>query len=375
MNCYDVIIVGGGLAGLTASLHLAMNGHSVCLFEKVNYPNHKVCGEYVSNEIVPYLKKLGVFLDDAAAVEINTLQLSTIKGRSIEVPLPLGGKGISRFAFDDILYRRAKVLGVQFEFKNVTAVTFENDRFEVQTMDDMIVRSKVVIGAYGKRSLLDKNMGRSFIRKKSPWLGVKAHYRLDGFPDNTVALHNFEGGYGGLSKIENGNINFCYLANYKYFKEYKEIEYFNQKVVSKNPFLSQFLETATMVFETPLTIAQISFESKSCIEGHMLMCGDAAGLIHPLCGNGMAMAIHSAKLASENAALYLGTPDYLRERMEIDYQRQWRGYFNHRMRTGRRLQKLLLNPSLSQIAIATVAKSTWLLQKIVEQTHGKPIIC
>jgi flavin-dependent dehydrogenase len=375
MNCYDVIIVGGGLAGLTASLHLAMEGHSVCVFEKAQYPNHKVCGEYVSNEIVPYLHKLGIFLADASAIEINTLQLSSLKGRSIEVSLPLGGKGISRFTFDDLLYQRAKALGVHFEFDNVTGVAFERDRFEVVTAENAKAQSKVAIGAYGKRSILDKNMNRKFISQNSPWLGVKSHYRCDEFPDNLVALHNFEGGYGGLSKIENGDINFCYLANYKYFKRYKDIENFNRNVVSKNPFLAQFLGKATMVFETPLTIAQISFEPKACIENHMLMCGDAAGLIHPLCGNGMAMAIHSAKLASESASLYLKDQHYLRERMEENYQTQWHYYFNHRMMMGRRLQKLLLSPSLSQIAMATVAQSSWLLQKIVGQTHGKPILC
>jgi flavin-dependent dehydrogenase len=375
MNCYDVIIVGGGLAGLTASLHMAMEGHSVCVFEKAHYPNHKVCGEYVSNEIVPYLHKLGIFLADASAVEINTLMLSSLKGRSIEVPLPLGGKGISRYAFDNLLYQRAKALGVHFEFKNVKAVTFENDGFEVHATEAVMARSKVVIGAYGKRSALDKNMDRKFISQNSPWIGVKAHYRFDEFPDNLVALHTFEGGYGGLSKTENGNINFCYLANYKYFKKYKDIDHFNQNIVSKNPFLSQFLGNAKMVFETPLAIAQISFEPKACIENHMLMCGDAAGLIHPLCGNGMAMAIHSAKLAAENVSLYLSATHGSRGRMEQDYRTQWHHYFNHRMMMGRRLQKLLLNPTLSQIAMTTVAQSSWLLQKIVGQTHGKPILC
>jgi 2-polyprenyl-6-methoxyphenol hydroxylase-like FAD-dependent oxidoreductase len=63
-------------------------------------------------------------------------------------------------------------------------------------------------------------------------------------------------------------------------------------------------EIAVIQFEKPLTISQVSFEEK-CIENHIIMIGDTAGLIHPLCGNGMAMAIHSAKLATENTIHFL----------------------------------------------------------------------
>jgi len=95
MKRYDVLIVGGGLAGLTAAIHLAQENRSVCLFERETYPHHKVCGEYVSNEIVPYLESLGVYMADIA-VAITNLQLSTISGKSIALALPLGGKGIYR---------------------------------------------------------------------------------------------------------------------------------------------------------------------------------------------------------------------------------------------------------------------------------------
>lgn len=48
----------------------------------------------------------------------------------------------------------------------------------------------------------------------------------------------------------------------------------------------------------------------------MLMIGDTAGLIHPLCGNGMAMAIHSAKIASELCVLYLNEKKISRNELE-----------------------------------------------------------
>ena len=57
---FDVIIVGGGLAGLTNAIHLSKVNQNVLLIEKNSYPKHKVCGEYISNEVIPYLNFLGI---------------------------------------------------------------------------------------------------------------------------------------------------------------------------------------------------------------------------------------------------------------------------------------------------------------------------
>ena len=51
--------------------------------------------------------------------------------------------------------------------------------------------SKIVIGAYGKRSSLDVRLERDFIKRKSPYLAVKTHVKGK-FHDDVVALHNFK---------------------------------------------------------------------------------------------------------------------------------------------------------------------------------------
>ncbi|MET6990681.1 NAD(P)/FAD-dependent oxidoreductase [Sediminicola arcticus] len=370
---YDVIIIGGGLAGLTAALHLRKNEHSVLVLEKQQYPNHKVCGEYVSNEVVPYLEYLGISFSEFQVAHIDTLQFSLVNGRAITTKLPLGGTGISRYAFDDLLYRKAISQGIDFVFESVDKVSFENDNFWVMTNRENRFTSPIVLGAYGKRGNLDMSLKRNFVQHKSTWLGVKAHYEFPDFPDNLVALHNFRGGYAGLSKTETGAVNFCYLTTYESFKKEKDIDSFNANVVSKNPFLAQFLEKGEPLFKTPLTIAQISFDKKNVIENHMLMCGDSAGLIHPLCGNGMAMAIHSAKLVSELVSNYFKEKTSGRKQLEEAYQATWNNTFQHRLWMGRKLQSLLLNPNVSQWALSTVGNSQWILNKLIKSTHGKPI--
>ncbi len=374
MENYDVIIVGAGLAGLTAAIHLTLQNHRVLVFEKQHFPHHKVCGEYVSNEILPYFKRLGIDLDALGPAKIDSLQLTTHSGRSIRAPLMLGGIGISRYALDNVLYERALSLGIEFVFKTVNEIKYMKNGFLLSAGQNEPFSSKFVIGAFGKRSTLDKYLNRSFIQHKTGWLGVKAHYEDPQFPTNLVALHNFRGGYGGLSKTESGAVNFCYLASYKSFRTQKNVADFNRHVVSKNPYLGEFLSKAKPLFNEPLSIAQISFFPKKAVENHIFMCGDAAGLIHPLCGNGMAMAAHSAKLASELIGEYLDTNDHERERLEAAYQTVWNQTFKKRLKMGRRLQAVLLNEGLSNLAIGAIASSSWALQKLIENTHGKPIL-
>ncbi len=369
----DVCIVGGGLAGLTAALCLAKSGIPVTLIEKNTYPNHKVCGEYVSNEVRPFLEHLGLDLNQLAPKEIDTLVVSDINGRRLETKLPLGGFGISRFALDQALFNLAKAAGVVFRFETVLEITYQQEHYDIRTSKGQYT-AKVVIGSYGKRSNLDKSMNRSFIAQKSPWLGVKCHYDYQDFPENQVALHAFPGGYGGLSMTEQGAVNFCYLANYKSFRSYGNIAAFNDQVVGQNPNLRHFLTQAVPRFKKPLSIAQISFAKKKPVENHVLMSGDTAGLIHPLCGNGMAMAIHAGKLASDCALRFLTESTYQRSDMEREYIRQWKQHFSTRLFYGRQLQEILLHPNITKWAFGTLANHKKIIRTIVQRTHGKPIL-
>ncbi len=371
MKQWDTIIIGGGLAGLTAAIELAQKGVGVLVIERNNYPKHKVCGEYLSEEVVPYLASLGIDLHDAA--KIDTLEISSKSGRSLKTKLPLGGVGISRYALDHRMYLKAKSVGAEFKFTTATSIDHINKEFKVSTIEEETLITPLIIGAYGKRSNLDKNLERSFITKRAPWLGVKNHYRFKEFEDNLVGVHSFDGGYGGLSKTETGLVNFCYLANYKVFKRFGDIESFNQHVVGQNSRLKTLLNNGEPIFDKPISIAQVSFERKMQVENHILMCGDAAGLIHPLCGNGMAMAIHSGRIASQLFIRFLEDQNFDRLSMERAYTKSWNLHFGNRIRWGRYLQNLILNPKMSHLMIGGLTRFDSITKAIIKKTHGKPI--
>lgn len=369
---YNVIIVGGGLAGLTSAVHLSKKGLSVLLLEKHTYPKHKVCGEYISNEVLPYLDALDFDPFDHGAKNIIDFTLSTPGSRSINTKLPIGGFSISRYCIDWELSKKAKANGAEIIHANVTDIIFNNDQFEVHTNQKKQYTSELVIGSFGKRSNLDVKMERDFIKKSSPFLGVKAHYKGE-FPEDAVGLHNFEGGYCGISKVENDHINVCYIADFKSFKQHKNIDDYQKKILSQNKHLKKVFDTCEMVFEKPLSISQVSFSTKDPVENHILMCGDSAGMIHPLAGNGMSMAIRAAQMASQQILKFKSGQLKSRIELENQYTKIWNNEFSSRLKSGHIIARLFRLGVISELIMIFLKIVPFILPYIIQKTHGKPM--
>jgi flavin-dependent dehydrogenase len=365
-----IIIVGGGLAGLISSIQLIRAGVACAVIEKKSYPFHRVCGEYISNEALPFLKSSGLYPEALKLPQVKFFEFSSVDGRAFRLPLDLGGFGISRYTFDNFLYEIAKKEGVTFELgAEVTAIAFEENLFEIEMPSGKHV-SDVVIGSFGKRSRLDAQQNRSFMKKRSPYVGVKYHVRTD-HPDNLISIHNFPGGYCGVCRVENGMTNLCYLTHRDQVRQSGDIRQMESEVLQRNPLLRNIFQHSDFLFTKPEVINEISFETKAPVENHILMAGDAAGMITPVCGNGMAIAIHSAKILSELIIDYY-RGRISRETLERTYRKRWNASFRTRLWFGRNIQRLFSGSRLSSMGVDLARLSPWLARLIISKTHGKP---
>ena len=373
-NEYDAVIVGGGLAGLALSIQLANKGYKVILLEKELYPFHKVCGEYISLESWDFLTGLGLPLNTMNISHISKLQITLMNGKKLDQQLPLGGFGISRFVLDYALAEIARSNGVIVEENTrATSIHFDSSSFSVKTPGKVYTAS-VVCGSFGKRSNLDIRWKRPFISKKkgklNNYIGVKYHVRVD-FPPDTIALHYFPNGYCGIVKIEENKYCLCYLTTaVNLAKCNGSIEIMEQTILSQNPYLKKIFSESHKLYNQPLTISQISFDRKTQVEEHVLLAGDAAGMITPLCGNGMSMALHASKLAAEQIDLFIKGA-ISREQMEKQYRHLWKINFSKRLKTGRIIQRMFDNKWLIHLLIYLGRKFPKLAVYLVRQTHGK----
>jgi flavin-dependent dehydrogenase len=372
---YDVAIVGGGLAGLALSIQSARAGYKTIVFEKEKYPFHKVCGEYISFESWNFLEDLGVPLSQMNLPLIRRLLVTAPNGKELEQDLPLGGFGLSRYTLDALLADIAKRNGVEvLERMKVEDINLENEIFNVQSSMRNI-QCKVTVGSFGKRSNLDVKWKRRFLLQKqnklNNYIAVKYHVKIN-WPDDLIALHNFKNGYCGISQIEDQKSCLCYLTTAKNLEQSgNSISQMEKQILFENPHLKKTFGEAEILYESPVTISQISFSIKNQVVNHVLMAGDAAGMITPLCGNGMSMALHGSKIAFDQIDLFL-QKKIPRWQLEQDYTNNWQKQFGKRLRAGRMIQRFFGDPILSNLLISTLKPFPQLTNKLISQTHGQP---
>ena len=374
INNYDITIIGGGLSGLCTSILLAKAEHSVLLVEKETYPFHKVCGEYISLESWDFLsKEIGVPLQDFNLPILKKLVVTAPNGNTLQSDLDLGGFGISRYTLDNTLQQIAKQHGVTIiEACKVEDVLFKDDIFYITTNKENYT-SKVCCGSWGKRSNVDIKWKRSFTSKNSDrlnnFIGVKYHVKID-FPNDVIALHNFKDGYCGISQIEDGKHCVCYLTKASNLKKAGSIQKMEAEILSENPHLKKLFANATKLYDAPITISQISFSKKNRIENNVLMLGDAAGMITPLCGNGMSIAMHTGKIAAEVLNSFLQNK-ITRAQLEELYVKTWNRNFATRIKIGKAVQYLFGRKATTNLFVALMKRSKWLTNILIKSTHGR----
>lgn len=369
---YDVIIIGGGLAGLALGIDLGRKGHSVLIIEKGSYPRQKVCGEYISMESYRYLHELCPTLSEIKIPYITKFRLSSTGDSDFTTDLGLGGFGVSRYLLEELLYKVALKQSVTI-LTETKATTVEQDRnglnYGVSTRSGNFF-APFVCNASGRRSNLEMTeTGKK--KTGTNYIGVKYHIRLQR-NRQLIEIHNFPSGYCGISAIEDDKSCLCYIVNAKELASAnKSISGLEKKILYQNKNLKKIFEEAEFVFKEPVTVSGINFLIKEPLNDSTFFLGDSAGSIAPVTGNGMSMALRSAsELAKLMHRYTLG--EITREELMKNYSAFWNKEFGTRIRLSRQFQKLSEYPFLTQTTIKLFNRFPQLAKGVIGLTHGKP---
>ncbi|HUM02809.1 MAG TPA: FAD-dependent monooxygenase [Thermoanaerobaculia bacterium] len=300
---FDVVVVGGSLAGSAAAAALARGGAAVAVLEKAHFPRPKICGCFLSSEAEPTLRRLGA-LDEirgAGAETITRFALVRPDGRRVEADLPSPVLSISRERLDALAAAAAERQGARIRFGKAVN-SFEGnlrEGFRVKTSDEE-VRARVLVGAWGRYSPLDRRLERPRFRQSASLIGFGKQLSGDGSRlAGRAVLHLFDGGYLGLSGVEGGGVNLAALATPRVArKAHHDLDELLVRLKRESPSLAADLQGLSPVPGPVLVSEPVHLGEHGCLAGDVLLAGDAAGVIDPYTGTGMALALRTGEAAA-----------------------------------------------------------------------------
>jgi flavin-dependent dehydrogenase len=385
---YDVIIAGGGPAGASAAIHLATRGARVLLAEQKKFPRAKLCGEFISPECALHFERLGVIDQMFAArpARLSATVFYSRTGKSVRVPSAWFGArglalGLSRAEMDERLLRRAREAGAcVLEDAHVAGLIFDQDRVSGVRIKsggaEIKYRAPLTLDATGRTRALVRRIGpqeNGSGPHRASLVAFKAHLENARIADSTCEIYFYRGGYGGLSSIENGLSNLCFIASARDVRAYgADAGRVMREVVCRNNRAAVTLADAR-VCSPWLAVSLESFGRYSVAPARgLLAIGDAASFIDPFTGSGMLMALESGELAAGIIAGHLSGKwtGLTAAELHADYRTAYRKRFDARLRACAFIRRAAFLPGMAEVAIRVFGASDRLRHRVSRATRG-----
>ena len=385
---YDVIIAGGGPAGSSAAIHLASSAR-VLLVEQKRFPRPKLCGEFISPECAAHFERLGVAEQMLATGPSNLIETVFYSQTGARVSVPSdwfasGGAalGLSRAEMDERLLRRAAQVGVEVvedasvvnvaatETRDVSGVIIRRNGKEES------VRAPLTIDATGRARALarfvERDKGTRRASQRRPMVAFKAHFTNTRVAPGACEIYFYRGGYGGLSSIENGLSNLCFIVNSRDARMLQsDPDRLVREIVRANCRAEHTLGSAQVKTEW-LAVSLEGFGRHSPTPANgLLAIGDAASFIDPFTGSGMLMALESGELAANSIARHLDTLDHTHtlHRIADSYRAAYERRFNSRLRLCSLIRRAAFLPGLAEVAIRAFSFSDTFRRRFARATR------
>lgn len=332
----DVIIIGGGVAGLSAAIHCAELGLKPVLVESGSYPAHKICGEFFSPECLPLLARWGI----VPPVLLKRLTISA-GSRSFTLSLNSGAGSMSRYFFDHLLAGVAQSKGVVLlSNSRVTAICRKPNmkNYEVVLANgNVLTSSRLIIGTGRVTQLLEPDYEHKPMT--FPYVGIKAHFK--GPKSDEVRFYTFSSGYLGVSSIEDGKVNVACLARKEVVEKHKSTKDFMMHL-SNLPGMEPLKDIFKQSVFDWMSCAVPDFGIK---HNHPLpnvfFIGDAAGVIPPASGDGLAIALTSGALVAP----------FVLARDAPGFRVAWKQQYGSVIRYGKLLHQIMMRPPMVGVAL------------------------
>lgn len=365
----EIIVIGGGVAGLVSSIVLARHGFNVLLCEKKSYPRDKVCGACLNANALATLEKLQLssILDRLGAPSLQQVQIQC-GPRTVTLPLPTG-RAITRRELDLALADEASRCGVTI-LENVSASLesltpdqrFRNVKIQ-STHDTRNVEASLVFVAAGLGGVRES---------AQPWptqvkpnskigLGLNLQSSSHNIRSHTIHLCVRSNGYLGIVQAEQGLLNLAAAVHPKLLQQSNSFGAWVRETLSQYHLNIDYPLEEAPWRGTPTLTRRITRP----FGRRWLAIGDSAGYVEPFTGEGMAWALAGGSLAASLAVQNLAA---WTEKHEAQWGSLYQQMIRHRQLSCRSLAWLLQNSVRSRLAMELASWfpgiGHWLIQDI-----------
>jgi menaquinone-9 beta-reductase len=345
------LIIGGGIAGLSAAIRLTELGIQPLVIEAGKYPSHRLCGEFFSPESLPLIKRWQM----PQGSQITKCCFFT-RRQHLSFELPQPAVGSSHYIFDWELLQLAKSKGVEVltetRVTDILPAHSADDFHHVYLENSNCYQTKQLIIGTGRLPTIIQGQPL-----KPRYFGFKSHFEgLD--LDSTLKMFCFPGGYLGISSVAPNVANVAGLIRLNDLDNEKPLEFIQKQsgfenlvlqLRSAKPLLPEWMKGTSPEFgirQTPLW-------------PNTYWIGDAAGSLPPICGDGIGMALTSGAMAAE----------YLAQNDAQAFKKAWLKRYQKRFFWAKCLHKIVINPTSCTLAVLGSRLIPSLPKKVFELTR------
>ncbi|MFF5285362.1 NAD(P)/FAD-dependent oxidoreductase [Streptomyces sp. NPDC013171] len=323
----DLLVAGGGPAGLATAIHAALTGMEAVVIEPRPGPVDKACGEGIMPRGVRHLRALGV---EPAGHQLGGIRYVDGTHRAQAAFRDGSGLGVRRTVLSAALYRRAFELGVRIVPGKVGEV-----HQGPESVTAAGLRARWLVAADGLHSPLRRALGLDLAAPGPRRYGLRRHYRMAPWSD-FVEVHWSRQGEAYVTPVADDLVGVAVLST------------------ARHPYatcLDRFPELAARLHEDAAANAvrgagPLRQRVRGRVAGRVLLVGDAAGYVDALTGEGIALALASAEAAVR--CLRAGRPQ--------EYERAWRRLSRRQRLLTRALLRAGSRPETSRLIVPVAAR-------------------
>jgi len=276
----DVVIAGGGPAGLTTAIAARLQGLQVIVLDRARPPVDKACGEGLMPDGVEVLRSLGVDLQEVDSHPFRGIRYiddqMAAEGLFPDAP----GLGIRRTGLHGALRHRAEAVGVDLRWgvqaRGILAGGFETDSGPV--------RGRWLVGADGRASRIRKWAGLGRRPARRGRFGVRRHFELEPWSD-LVEVHWGDGCEAYVTPVGESMIGVALL--------------WSGKTATFDELLRSFPDLQRRLGNAPVAskdrgAGPLQQRRRAVISGDLALVGDASGYLDAITGEGLALSFRQA---------------------------------------------------------------------------------